>query len=120
MKEELGAILCNWSCLMNDAFKSQIPRPHVHFHIAEPGSPKKRLSLGRLLRTRPLGSLCSWRKYNTPGIQLAQKLYEHLKEKLPFYMELVKNLEAFPSGEKASKDGKVGDVDGSRPFSKNL
>ncbi len=29
----LGADLCNWSCLMNDFFKSDFPNPHLHIHI---------------------------------------------------------------------------------------
>ena len=28
----LGASMCNWSCLLNDAYKSDPPVPHVHFH----------------------------------------------------------------------------------------
>ncbi|MGN0542829.1 MAG: HIT family protein [Acutalibacteraceae bacterium] len=29
----LGADLCNWSCLMNDFYKSTTPNPHLHIHV---------------------------------------------------------------------------------------
>lgn len=29
----LGADLCNWSCLMNDFYKSTTPNPHLHLHV---------------------------------------------------------------------------------------
>lgn len=32
LKSVLGADLCNWSCLMNDYFKKQVPNPHLHLH----------------------------------------------------------------------------------------
>ena len=104
---------------MNDAFKSQNPRPHVHFHM-RPRFNEKTAVFGAAFEDTTFGHHYAVGGNTTLPVQSAQKLYEHLKEKLPFYMELCKNLEAFPSGEKASKDGKVGDVDGSRPFSKNL
>lgn len=28
-----GADLCNWSCLMNNAFREKPPQPHVHWHV---------------------------------------------------------------------------------------
>lgn len=28
-----GATMFNWSCLMNDFFKSDIPNPHLHIHL---------------------------------------------------------------------------------------
>ncbi len=31
-KKILGADLCNWSCLMNDFYKSATPNPHLHLH----------------------------------------------------------------------------------------
>ena len=30
---KLGATMFNWSCLMNDAYKSTPPCPHVHLHV---------------------------------------------------------------------------------------
>lgn len=33
LKNELGAAMLNWSCLMNDAYKTTPPQPHVHFHV---------------------------------------------------------------------------------------
>ena len=33
LKNELGAEAFNWSCLMNDAYKAEIPTPHIHFHL---------------------------------------------------------------------------------------
>ena len=32
LKSVLGADLCNWSCLMNDSFKEQVPKTHLHLH----------------------------------------------------------------------------------------
>lgn len=29
----LGAELCNWSCLLNNFYKSEIPDPHLHIHV---------------------------------------------------------------------------------------
>lgn len=31
--EELGAKLCNWSCLMNNFYKETTPNPHLHLHV---------------------------------------------------------------------------------------
>ncbi len=28
----LGADVCNWSCLMNNFFKEEVPNPHLHIH----------------------------------------------------------------------------------------
>jgi len=28
-----GAVLFNWGCLMNNAFKDDEPKPHVHWHV---------------------------------------------------------------------------------------
>ena len=33
LKAVLGAALCNWSCLMNDACKKPVPDPHLHIHV---------------------------------------------------------------------------------------
>jgi len=33
LKETLGAAMFNWSCLMNNAYKSAVPAPHVHFLV---------------------------------------------------------------------------------------
>lgn len=29
----LGAELCNWSCLLNNFYKSSAPNPHLHLHV---------------------------------------------------------------------------------------
>jgi diadenosine tetraphosphate (Ap4A) HIT family hydrolase len=33
VKQVFGAELFNWGCFMNDAFKSDEPAPHVHWHV---------------------------------------------------------------------------------------
>ena len=33
IKADFGAKMFNWTSLMNDAFKSDDPHPHVHFHV---------------------------------------------------------------------------------------
>lgn len=33
LKNVLEADLCNWSCLMNDFYKSTTPNPHLHLHV---------------------------------------------------------------------------------------
>ncbi|HAP37451.1 hypothetical protein A2574_03765 [Candidatus Shapirobacteria bacterium RIFOXYD1_FULL_38_32] len=33
VKTAFGASLSNWSCLMNDAYQEEDPRPHVHWHL---------------------------------------------------------------------------------------
>jgi len=32
-REEFNATMFNWTCLMNNAFKSHNPEPHVHWHF---------------------------------------------------------------------------------------
>ena len=32
-KEIPGAELCNWSCLMKNFYKQDIPNPHLHIHV---------------------------------------------------------------------------------------
>ena len=32
-KETLVAEMCNWSCLLNDAYKNNSPCPHLHLHV---------------------------------------------------------------------------------------
>jgi diadenosine tetraphosphate (Ap4A) HIT family hydrolase len=31
--EGLGATLCNWTCLMNNAYQQKPYKPHVHWHL---------------------------------------------------------------------------------------
>lgn len=33
VKQEFGAEVFNWCCLMNNAFRDDPPRPFVHFHV---------------------------------------------------------------------------------------
>jgi diadenosine tetraphosphate (Ap4A) HIT family hydrolase len=33
IKVAFGADLFNWACLMNNAFKTPHPQPHVHWHV---------------------------------------------------------------------------------------
>lgn len=33
IRKAFGAELFNWGCLMNDAFKIDPPKPHVHWHL---------------------------------------------------------------------------------------
>ena len=89
VKEELGAILCNWSCLMNNAFKSRVPHPHVHFHM-RPRFNEKTTVFGAAFEDTIFAHHYAVGGNTTLPVQSAQKLYEHLKEKLPFYMELCK------------------------------
>jgi diadenosine tetraphosphate (Ap4A) HIT family hydrolase len=32
LKEAFGTTMFNWTCLMNDAYKSDPPKPHIHWH----------------------------------------------------------------------------------------
>lgn len=33
VKKKFGATMFNWTCLMNDAYKSKNPKPQVHVHL---------------------------------------------------------------------------------------
>ena len=33
LKRAFGAVMFNWTCLMNDAYKEKPYNPHVHFHV---------------------------------------------------------------------------------------
>lgn len=33
LKNAFGATMFNWSCLMNNAYQEENPRPYVHFHF---------------------------------------------------------------------------------------
>lgn len=33
IKNAFGAEMFNWTCLMNNAYKEEIPKPHVHWHL---------------------------------------------------------------------------------------
>lgn len=33
LRQAFGATMFNWACLMNDAYKSAPPNPHVHWHV---------------------------------------------------------------------------------------
>ena len=33
VKNAFGAVLCNWSCLMNHAYQEKPHNPHVHWHV---------------------------------------------------------------------------------------
>ena len=33
LKAVLGAVFCNWSCLMNNFYKEVAPNPHLHIHV---------------------------------------------------------------------------------------
>ena len=32
-KKTFGATMFNWTCLMNNAFQEELPKPHVHWHF---------------------------------------------------------------------------------------
>jgi diadenosine tetraphosphate (Ap4A) HIT family hydrolase len=32
-RKAFGAVMFNWTCLMNHAYKAKIPAPHVHWHF---------------------------------------------------------------------------------------
>ncbi len=32
-KKAFGATMCNWTCLMNNAYQNEPPNPHVHWHF---------------------------------------------------------------------------------------
>jgi len=33
LKKAFGAEMFNWTCLLNDAYKSDNPNPHMHWHV---------------------------------------------------------------------------------------
>ncbi|MCA9353109.1 HIT family protein [Patescibacteria group bacterium] len=33
MKKTFGAVMFNWTCLMNDAYQAEYPDPQVHWHM---------------------------------------------------------------------------------------
>jgi diadenosine tetraphosphate (Ap4A) HIT family hydrolase len=33
LRDAFGAVMFNWTCLMNNAYKAKIPKPHVHWHF---------------------------------------------------------------------------------------
>lgn len=33
VRQGLGATMCNWTCLMNNAYQAQPYNPHVHWHV---------------------------------------------------------------------------------------
>lgn len=33
IRKAFGTTMFNWSCLMNDVYKSRNPKPHVHWHV---------------------------------------------------------------------------------------
>lgn len=33
VKQAFGAVLCNWTCMMNAAYQADQPKPFVHWHL---------------------------------------------------------------------------------------
>ncbi len=33
LKKAFGAAMFNWTCMMNDAYKTEKPNPHIHWHL---------------------------------------------------------------------------------------
>lgn len=76
LKNELGADLLNWSCLMNDAFKQNEPVPHVHFHLRPRYS--KPIKIGNtVFKDKEFGH-----HYNNKAKQLDNKTVEMIFERL--------------------------------------
>lgn len=84
LRYELGATMFNWSCLMNDAYKSNCPGPHVHFHI-RPRYAEPIIVNNNKFIDEEFAHHYKNNKATKLSIELTHYLFLELKEKVPLY-----------------------------------
>ena len=85
LKDEFGADVFNWSCLMNDAFKQSVPEPHVHFHLRPRYS--KPVEIGNaVFKDKEFGHHYN-NKAKTLDNETAQLIFERLKTSIDKYFK---------------------------------
>ena len=80
-KVVLGAEMCNWSCLLNDFYKSAEPNPHLHLHVR----PRFKVPLvmdGISYIDQEFGHHYNPKKENILGFSERVLLYDRLKKAL--------------------------------------
>ena len=76
-----GAEMCNWSCLLNDFYKSAEPNPHLHLHV-RPRFKSLFILYGIHYVDQEFGHHYNSKKENILGPNERILLYNRLKEAL--------------------------------------
>ena len=79
MKAVLGAVLCNWSCLMNSFYKDADPDPHLHIHV-RPRYDKPVVLGGSAYTDREFGHHYALKKPGTIPVKDREEVFSRLKE----------------------------------------
>jgi len=81
IKKTFGATMFNWSCLMNDFYKEEIPDPHVHWHM-KPRYKNKILFDGKIFEDKEFGHHYSRDDKNVATKEFCAKIVEEIKKNL--------------------------------------
>ena len=87
LKCELGATMFNWSCLMNDSYKSDYPKPHLHFHM-RPRYAKPVIINGRKYEDDEFAHHYNNKKQSLISDCTTDLIFQMLKEKVDSYFTL--------------------------------
>ncbi len=77
--DAFGATMYNWSCLMNDFYKSDIPNPHLHIHL-RPRYRNPVLINGKVFIDEEFGHHYNNEKTSTVNENDFQRIYSILKK----------------------------------------
>jgi len=77
----LGATMFNWSCLMNDFYKSDVPNPHLHIHL-RPRYKNPIIISGKKHFDEEFAHHYNNHKRNVLTVQEAEEIFNLIKNKL--------------------------------------
>lgn len=80
-KEVFGATMFNWSCLMNNAYQSETPNPHVHWHL-RPRYDHDVEFAGQIFKDREFGCHYDDNKRLEIKTEVQKQIIERIREKL--------------------------------------
>ena len=80
LKKAFGAVMFNWTCLMNNAYQAKIPQPHVHWHF-KPRYDKKVKFAGLVFEDLEFGHHYSREEIKVSDI-IQKKIIEKIKNNL--------------------------------------
>ncbi len=79
LKAALGAVLCNWSYLMNSFYKASSPDPHLHIHV-RPRYDKPVMLNGNVYTDSEFGHHYAVHKSGTIPVEDKEEVFRLLKE----------------------------------------
>lgn len=81
IKKSFNATMFNWSCLMNNAYKEDKPKPHIHWHVRP--RYRKEVNFERLIfKDEEFGHHYDNKKTKEVSKEVREKIIDKLKKNL--------------------------------------